>query len=263
MAIEVFNRYEKKYMVNQETYEELNRRLKEFMEPDAFSKDGGFYSICNLYYDTDTDELIRHSLQKPVYKEKLRLRSYGVPGEESEAFVEIKKKYKGIVNKRRTTMTLKEAVDYLDHGIVPAGDRINRQVLREIDYFKAHYSLVPKVYISYDRRAYFGREDSGFRVTFDTNIQTRRTDLKLESGAAGTQLLQPGQWLMEVKISGATPAWFTNILSDLKIYPASFSKYGTEYTRYVLDTVKKGEKVACLNQYSAQAVQQYQPAHQY
>lgn len=263
MAIEVFNRYEKKYMVNQETYEELNRRLAEYMEPDSFSKDGGFYSICNIYYDTTTDELIRHSIQKPIYKEKLRLRSYGVPGEDTMAFVEIKKKYKGIVNKRRTTMALKDAMLYLEKGIVPEDERLNKQVLREIDYFKEHYKLIPKVYISYDRRAYFGREDDSFRVTFDTNIQTRREDLNLQDGMYGESLLEPGQWLMEVKISGATPRWFTDILSDMKIYPASFSKYGTEYKRYVLNTIKKGEKVACLNQYSTQAVQQYQPVHLY
>ncbi len=261
MAIEVFNRYEKKYMIDQATYEELNKRLAEFMEPDAYSRNGGFYSICNIYYDTNTDALIRKSIEKPVYKEKLRLRAYGVPGMESQSFVEIKKKYRGIVNKRRTTMPLKQAVDFLDKGIIPAAEGINQQVLKEIEYFKSFYQLVPKVYISYDRRAYFGKEDPGFRVTFDNNIQTRRTDLKLESGSYGEQILQPGKWIMEVKISGAAPEWFTNILTELRIYPTSFSKYGTEYAGYIQKKINKGEKIICFNQYSPQLTQQYQPAH--
>lgn len=262
MAIEVFNRQEKKYMIDDQTYNKLNIMLAKYMKPDEYSKDGGFYSISNLYYDTDNDSLIRKSIMKPAYKEKLRLRAYGTPGMESKAFVEIKKKYKGIVNKRRTTMTLKEAKAYLDKDIKPQSKGINQQVIREIDYFKDFYGLKPKVYISYDRRAYFGIEDDSFRVTFDTNIQTRRVDLKLESGTYGEQLLEPGKWLMEVKISGATPTWFTNILSELKIYPVSFSKYGTEYKKYIYNYIKKGEKITCLNQYSPQLIPQFQPAHQ-
>ena len=137
------------------------------------------------------------------------------------------------------THLLKEAYDYLDEGIRPDGNGLNRQVLAEIDYFKNYYELMPKVFISYDRRAYFGMEDDSFRVTFDTNIQTRRNDLRLESGAYGEQLLNPGQWLMEVKISGATPSWFTGMLTKLKLYPVSFSKYGTEYMKYLNGVIKE------------------------
>lgn len=239
MAIEVFNRREQKYMLDDETYNAIIGYISEYMEPDAYSTDGGTYGISNIYYDTENDYLIRKSLSKPVYKEKLRLRAYGTPGLQSKVFVEIKKKYKGIVNKRRTSMTLEDAYDYLYEGVKPQNGDINKQVLSEIDYFRSHYELYPKVYISYDRRAYFGIEDNSFRVTFDTNIQTRRTDLKLESGAYGEQLLEPGQWLMEVKISGATPSWFTGMLTGLKIYPVSFSKYGTEYMKYLNKTIKE------------------------
>lgn len=239
MPIEVFNRREQKYMLGDETYNAIVGYISEYMEPDAYSTDGGTYSISNIYYDTANDYLIRKSLSKPVYKEKLRLRTYGTPALEDMAFVEIKKKYKGIVNKRRTSMQLKEAYGYLDEGIRPDGNGLNRQVLAEIDYFKNYYELMPKVFISYDRRAYFGMEDDSFRVTFDTNIQTRRNDLRLESGAYGEQLLNPGQWLMEVKISGATPSWFTGMLTKLKLYPVSFSKYGTEYMKYLNGVIKE------------------------
>lgn len=242
MAIEVFNRKEIKYFLDDNTYRQLLEGIGKYMEPDSYSRDGGYYTICNIYYDTPDDYLIRHSISKPVYKEKLRLRAYGVPDENDEVFIEIKKKYKGIVNKRRVAMKLQEAKAYLDGNEKPCGGKVNQQILKELDYFRSFYDLSPKVYIAYDRRAYFGKEDDGFRVTFDTNIRTRRYDLHVDDGIYGDSLLEPGVWLMEVKISGGVPAWFTSVLSELKIYPASFSKYGTEYKKYI-----KGEQ-KCLNQ---------------
>lgn len=232
MAVEIFNRYEKKYMIDTDTYDALFKELSEYMKPDKHCLNGNHYSICNIYYDTDTDELIRRSIDKPVYKEKLRLRSYGKPDDDSEAFIEIKKKYKGIVNKRRTTMTLRQALDFLETGEYPESEGISRQVMNEIDYFLRIYPVKPKVYISYDRVALYGLEDEGFRVTFDTNIQTRRADLDLRNGAYGDQLLPEGKVLMEAKISGGFPIWFSRILAEHEVYPASFSKYGTEYKKY-------------------------------
>lgn len=157
MAIEVFNRYEKKYMLNAIQYEKLTQAISEYMVVDAYNGDKPFYEICNIYYDTPDNALIRASIEGPVYKEKLRMRSYGTPKETDHVFVEIKKKYKGIVNKRRTIMPLNEAYDYLNHHRMPdmENPQMNRQVFREIDYFCHTYNLVPKVYLSYERRAYF------------------------------------------------------------------------------------------------------------
>ncbi len=262
MAIEIFNRKEIKYMLDDVTYNRFISRLEEYMVPDSYSMEGGFYSICNIYYDTADDLLIRRSIQKPVYKEKLRLRSYGVPDGDSTAFVEIKKKYKGIVNKRRVKMTLNEAEEYLNNGTWPKREKLNAQIMRELDFMRERYELLPKVYLSYDRRAYFDRNDSDFRVTFDTNIRARREDLDLRKGSYGTSLIADGYRLMEVKISGATPTWFTSLLSEFKIYPVSFSKYGTEYRRYISDTFYKGDNTICLNQSSVQMRPQLQPARQ-
>lgn len=262
MAIEIFNRQEKKYMLDEQTYRTLIGLIGERMDSDEHSREGGFYSICNIYYDTADDRLIRKSIDKPVYKEKLRLRTYGTPDSQSEAFIEIKKKYRDVVNKRRIVLPLEQAKAYLDRGEAPSCAGINAQILRELDYFTDFYRLMPKVYIAYDRRAYLDREDEGFRVTFDTNIRSRRTDLNLESGDCGEQLLEPGRWLMEVKISNAMPRWFGSILSKLKLYPVSFSKYGTEYCRYIENNLRKGEKAICLNQSSTQPTQPYHPVPQ-
>lgn len=252
MAIEVFNRYEKKYMLNAIQYEKLTQAISEYMIVDAYNRDKMFYEICNIYYDTPDNALIRASIEGPVYKEKLRMRSYGTPKEKDHVFVEIKKKYKGIVNKRRTIMPLNEAYDYLNHHRMPdmENPQMNRQVFREIDYFCHTYNLVPKVYLSYERRAYFEKNDGDFRVTFDKNITTRREDVRLESGSYGQQLLPENTYLMEIKINRAVPLWFTRILSELEIYPVSFSKYGTEYKKYVMENQRmNGGETLCLNQY--------------
>lgn len=264
MAIEVFNRCEKKYIIDTRTYERLIRRLEDYMNPDAYNVDSEFYSICNIYYDTVNDALIRNSIEKPAYKEKLRVRGYGVPSLDDKVYVEIKKKYNGIVNKRRTTMTLREANDYMNKDIMPDLNKpyINKQVLKEIDYFKDFYKLVPKVYLAYDRRAYFAKDDPDFRLTFDKNIRTRRTQLSLDLGQQGEQLLKEDVYLMEVKITNSAPLWFTALMSELNIYPGSISKYGEEYKKYIRNTYKEGE-IICLNQYlQQQRIAQYQLAHQ-
>lgn len=239
MAIEVFNRVEKKYLIDVDTYNEFCRAIEPFMNNDKFSADGKFYSINNIYYDTDTDELIRRSIDKPPYKEKLRLRSYGVPELEDKVFLEIKKKFKGIVNKRRTLIRLYRAYDFLDKGIVPkSGSYMNEQVIKELKYFIDFYNPKPKLFLKYDRKALFGKEDSDLRITFDTNITTRRYDLRLEAGEYGEKLLEEDKILMEIKTIDSFPLWLTNILTELEIKSNSFSKYGTEYLKYIQNNMK-------------------------
>ena len=218
-----FQRYEKKYLLNLEQYQKIRAGLAPYMEADEH----GRYTICNLYYDTPDHQPIRRSLEKPVYKEKLRLRSYGPAKETSPIYVELKKKYEGIVYKRRERMILSEAVPYLAGKSEPGFDS---QILHEITWFRNYYrGLAPAMYIAYDRIACFCMEDRNFRVTLDTNIRWRTDNLCLDGPTEGTRLLEPGWYLMEVKSPGAVPLWFSKILDDLAIYPASFSKYGFAY----------------------------------
>ena len=233
MAIEVFNRYELKYLLNQEQYEKLRNVIGNYMDCDFYNKNGKTYSICNIYLDTENDDLIRRSLESPVYKEKLRLRSYGKVSLSDTVYLEIKKKYRGIVNKRRTSFTLQEAYNYIQNGVLPVNEKTNWQVMNEIVYMQNRYHTVPKAFISYDRFAFFEKEDSDFRLTLDTNIQTRRTDVRLDHDVYGEQLLPEGVWLMEAKAYKAFPLWFSHFLSENKIYKTSFSKYGKEYTKFV------------------------------
>lgn len=222
-----FRRFEKKYLLTQAQYAALRERVDSCMKPDEY----GRYTICNIYYDTDNYQLIRASLEKPVYKEKLRMRSYGVPGDGGTVFVELKKKFHGEVYKRRVVMEAAEAADYLAGTARP---RQEGQICREIDWFLASYHPTPKAFIAYDREALAGREDPELRVTFDTGLRWRNSDLDLRRGDYGEPLLSREQILMEIKIPGASPVWLSRLLSELKIYPASFSKYGTCYRQHLL-----------------------------
>lgn len=243
VAIEVFNRYEKKYIITDAQYGELKSRLEEYMDADEHSRDGEFYTICNIYYDTPNNDFIRGSIEQPVYKEKLRLRSYGVVDREQKVFLEIKKKYEGLVNKRRTKLKLSEAYAFLETKQLPElMPYMNAQVLKELQYTLNRMEIIPALFLSYDRVAMFGKEDRDFRMTFDRNITTRRYDLGLHYGIYGDKLLKEDEWIMEIKIDKAMPLWMTRLLSEFRIYPVSFSKYGTEYKKYITRQWRKLEE---------------------
>lgn len=234
MSTEVFHRYEKKYLITKGQYERIREFLADKMEPDKYNREGKPYTISNIYFDTKEEHLIRTSIEKPEYKEKIRLRSYGKVSEEDKVFLEIKKKNQGLGNKRRTVMTLKEAKEYLLKGHIPSGRTSNEQILREIEYLRVRDNLVPKVYLAYDRFAFFekGRGKEGMRITFDFNVRARRTDLSLEEESYGEALVSPGMYLMEIKVVDSIPLWLAHFLSQEKIYSTSFSKYGKEYQEY-------------------------------
>ncbi|MBQ7003960.1 MAG: polyphosphate polymerase domain-containing protein [Oscillospiraceae bacterium] len=236
MAISTFQRKEIKFMLSMDQYEALLEEIHKYMDPDKYCVGGKDYGIYNIYYDTPDDYLIRESIAKPYYKEKIRLRSYFSPAAPSDkVFLEIKKKVGGIVTKRRVTMTLQESEDYLLHRKKPVNMEkfIQKQIFSELDVFLAHYPVMPKQYISYQRTAFFGKEDKDFRLTFDRQLTERRYDLSLSNPSYGTQLISPDQRLMEVKIAGAMPLWLSQKLSELQIYKMSFSKYGTAYQRHI------------------------------
>lgn len=224
--IKTFKRYEKKYMLNNNQCRVLRDKLKEYMIEDKF----GTYTIQNLYFDTDNYELIRRSVEKPLYKEKLRVRCYGTPQSEDEIFFELKKKYKKQVYKRRVCMSLNEFEDYVYRGIKPNN---SEQILKEIEYFINMYNPYPRIYIAYDRAALVGKEDESLRITFDRNIRFRIKDLTLRNTDDSVTILDEDQCIMEIKVSGAMPVWLCSILNEMKVYPQSFSKYGYCYNNYL------------------------------
>ena len=219
----VFKRYELKYMLTTKQKEKVLDSMQEHMTLDKY----GRTTIRNLYYDTDTYLLIRRSIEKPLYKEKIRIRSYSSTMSDSTVFVELKKKYKHVVYKRRISMPNNEATEWLS-GVKQGVN--NTQISEEIDYFMQFYgALHPTVFLSYEREAYYCNYGSDFRVTFDDNILCRQNDLSLESEVYGESILPKGMVLMEIKCSGGVPLWMTQVLSRERIFKTPFSKYGTAY----------------------------------
>lgn len=220
----VFERVERKFLLTPGQYAGLMRTLPEYMQADQY----GESTILSLYLDTEDSLLIRRSLEKPVYKEKLRLRSYGVPGGTDNVFLEVKKKVRGVVYKRRICLPLDRAMACLKQGTVPAA---SGQIGREIAYMLRRYRLRPAVLLAYDRTAYTELEPSPnrLRITIDRDIRSRQTDLDLRLGSAGDPLLAPGMRLMEIKTAHAIPLWLCAALDQNEIRPTSFSKYGRVY----------------------------------
>ena len=221
----VFERKEIKYKISKEQHDGLLCELEGHMAPDMY----GLTTICNIYFDTPEFRLIRESIEKPLYKEKLRLRTYGVPNGSSNAFIELKKKFSGIVYKRRIVLPYDEAIGFIVDRVLPAD---NDQIVREIDWVLDRYApLVPAMALFYDRIAYVDRDDAELRLTLDKDIRFRVEDVDLKHGADGEPLLESDQYIMEIKISNAMPLWLVRALDKYKIYPCSFSKCGSAYTK--------------------------------
>lgn len=229
---QVFQRIEKKYLMDGEQYRRFTEGMAPYMELDQY----GLHTIGNLYFDTEEDALIRTSLARPPYKEKMRLRGYGILNDGDMVFLELKKKWDGIVYKRRVAMTLEEADRYVKHGIWPGHDE---QMMKEMDYFIEYYHPIPKLYLAYDRMAYFGKEDGELRLTIDQRIRSRDQDLDLRHGDAGELLFDKECYLMEVKVPEAYPLWLAHLLSENGIYPVSFSKYGMVYKKKIEEERKR------------------------
>lgn len=221
--IAVMTRVELKYILNRDQLAQLRLAMAGRMQEDRF----GLTTIASLYYDTPDDRLIRASLEKPIYKEKLRLRTYGRATETSPVYLELKRKYNGTVYKRRLQTTVGEAAAFLQNGqAAPDG-----QIGRELAAFRDHYqTLIPRFLIVYERTAYV-EAGGDLRLTIDRNLRYRSERLELTGSMEGTPLLDEGCALLELKVQTAIPLWLTHALSEAGIYKTSFSKCGEAYRR--------------------------------
>lgn len=236
IAQKVFKRYELKYLLTMDQYKALQETMAAYMIMNEY----GRYRIHNIYMDTDDYLLIRRSIEKPCYKEKLRIRAYGDVSTNSKLFMELKKKYKGVVYKRRVDLPLEEVYDYIFRG---KALKEETQITKEIDYFKNHYeTLSPKALLSYDREAYFGKDDPEFRITFDQNITTQDYDVCFLKEGRGTPILEDDKVVLEVKTAMGLPQWLLDFFGEHEIYKTTFSKYGTAYKNIILPKLLGGKK---------------------
>lgn len=230
----IFKRIEKKYRITVSQKEALLHTIAPRLVPDSHGKS----TVCSVYLDTPTHLLIRNSIDAKAYKEKLRIRSYGDPTPDSRVFLELKKKYKGIVYKRRVSLSLREAEQYLETGNLPT----QSQIMKELDYTMHFYRFPkPKMLIAYEREAFFSKDIPTLRITFDSEIRYRCNGTLLGNGTWGTQLLPSDTVLMEIKTDGAVPLWLSHELNRAEIVPTSFSKYGTAYSNeFLKNQTQKG-----------------------
>ena len=223
MAITIIDRMEQKYFISFDKYKELMDRIEDKLVKDRYFDE----RIYNIYFDNDEYEFIIKSLDKPLYKEKVRLRSYSEAKEGTNVFLEIKKKFMGHGNKRRVVIDYNDAINYIDNNIIPD---TNKQIMYELDYTFKKNNLKPKISLTYDRLSYAFKEDESYRVTFDTNIRYSNKKLDLVNIDDEDSLFNDG-YIMEVKTLKGYPTWFSKALNELKIYPTSYSKVGEAYKK--------------------------------
>ena len=222
--ISVMKRSEYKFILTKDQLALFKTAILDHMKVDQY----GLTTISSIYYDTPDFRLIRNSIERPPYKEKMRLRSYGLANNEKQVFLELKRKSEGIVYKRRIALSEKLAVDFFDNKANIGED----QIAKEIIYFRDFYKkLIPQIMILYDRRAYQEINGGDLRLTIDENPRYRTYKFDLHTSNEGALLLEEGSAILEVKAQDEIPLWLTSILSSLKIYKTSFSKVGEAYKR--------------------------------
>ena len=215
----IIDRFEIKYLLNKCDYNLLINKINDYLVKDKYFKE----TIYNIYFDSDDYYLINRSLEKPIYKEKIRMRSYDKTNDYTNIFLEIKKKYIKNSNKRRVVISYKDYLDYINYGIIPKCDK---QIMNEIDYYFKRYKLKPKIKILYDRLAYSLKGDDTFRITFDTNIRYSNENMDFNND---DNTLFMSDYIMEIKTFSGIPLWLNKILNSLNIYPTSYSKVGKIY----------------------------------
>ena len=220
--------YEKKYIITSEQYRGLKASFGDRMAPDKYPNS----QITSLYFDSPGNRIISHSLENLEYKEKLRLRSYVAPNDETLVFVELKRKYRGAVYKRRRRMPLLQAEDYLlNNGTPPPSTRTNTNITNEINYFLSkNRDIRPAMYVYYDRESWGATQDQFYlRLTFDNNIRWRNEDLDIRNGNHGEPYLDSDHYILEIKTPIVVPLWLARALSEQGIYESSVSKYASSF----------------------------------
>ncbi len=233
MSIKTFKRYEYKYLLTLQQYQNIVEGIMPYVNVDTYCADGKKYSLYNTYYDCETYDVVRHSVSKPFFKEKLRLRSYYPdPSDDDNVFVELKKKCNGCVNKRRAVMKYKDALRFIETGKADRnGEFIHDQIVNEIECYMKKFPVFHKTYISYEREAYFAKADKNIRITFDSELRAGKESF---SQTDSTLLIPQDMRIMEIKLSHYMPLWLSKLLGQNKVFRQGFSKYGTYYKNHIL-----------------------------
>ena len=229
---QVIQRIEKKYLLDAKQCTSLLNRIRSYISEDIYPAS----SIYNLYLDTERFDLIHRSMEKPPFKEKLRIRSYDpILSDEASVFLEIKRKYAATVCKRRMQLRYKDCMAFLNKPNLKTG-----QIEKELSYTLRQYQVQPRIFLAYDRISYVGIQEPQLRITIDAHIRSRFEQLCLADNAYNESLFPTDMLLLEIKAVRCYPLWLSRALSDEKLYPTSFSKVGQVFYKK-----EKGE-LLCL-----------------
>lgn len=236
--IDTFERKEKKYVLSEETLARFMQLVGDKFDDDQYAHS----TISSLYYDTPQYSMINRSIEKPLYKEKLRIRCYDAPRDEAGVFVELKKKFKGIVYKRRIRMSIEggqaylEGTPYSEASLFGSAlesqkmDTIKQQNIREIDAcLDRHGKVDPAIMVVVERHSIRSTDGSKLRITFDRNARWRAHNLQFDTDYEGTPIFSNGEIIMEIKALGSYPLWLVRALNEIEAYPVSCSKVGLAY----------------------------------
>jgi len=237
MAQEIFSRRELKYLIPSKTFQALAEDMMPYLRYDRFGDGFGRYNITSLYFDSPEHAIYYETRNKLPFRQKLRLRIYDQATLDSPSFLEVKQKFKNVVNKRRTLLPLSHAYEYINNGMNDHLDVSNGQILKEVDHFKQLYDLRPEIVVSYDRQAFHGIYEDDLRVTFDYNLMCRNDDLRIENGPHGEHFVNQDLVVLEVKVTHSIPLWLTKMLQDYGLQKQGVSKFCTS-----IDVMQDGLK---------------------
>lgn len=233
MRIKEYSRYELKYLLDQDQYQQLVTTLADYLEPDTHGDEQGSYPITSLYYDTVDHKAYWDKIEGHRFRRKVRIRVYGdqIVTPETICFVEIKQRINKTLQKKRVRLPYATAEALCGTGEEVTGANLSetdREIIDEVRYLSNTLQLQPACIVSYNRMAFEGSEyDPALRVTFDTNLKGRVHDLSLLSHSYGENdfFVPPGWYIMEVKVNYRVPYWLTELIGRYRCTLRRISKY--------------------------------------
>ena len=247
--VSVMKRYELKYRLSKDQLAFFISKIKGHMQVDKY----GLTSIASIYFDTPDFRLINKSIEKPKYKEKVRLRGYGLAKPGKPVFLEVKRKCEGVVYKRRISLSEEDAYELILNKKAKGNDQISKEL---VAFMEKYPNLEAKYLIIYEREAYY-QEGTDLRVTLDMNPRYRVSDLNLHTSLDGTPLLEDGGAILEIKVQHSLPLWLVAILSEGKIYKTSFSKVGTAHQKEMAKLIERKVHVFSESKYMVKGEKKY------
>lgn len=241
--MQVFSRYECKYLVPVRQLDSIRRWLAPFIKPDKMADpdNGNAYTLASIYLDSPDLRLYRMTVDGLKNRFKLRIRSYS-DASEAPLYFEIKRRVDQVILKSRVEVAREVWLDVLDGRVRPSSVMEGKDLRHMESFMDLHAKLHarPILHNRYVREAYQSHELDPVRITFDTQlcyIPTPDTNLRLDDPrwrpVPVNQMCEYPLWrhmpehavIMEVKFTNAFPAWVAAMTQAFQLQKLSVPKY--------------------------------------